>query len=52
MQALARQAGPDERNRLWAQYLEGGPFYPRYQQKTSREIPLILLEPQDPQLNK
>jgi len=45
MNAVARQAGPQERQQLWEQHIKGAPFYTGYQKKTSRLIPLILLIP-------
>jgi deazaflavin-dependent oxidoreductase (nitroreductase family) len=41
----AREAEPQERARLWPAVLEAYGGYGDYQQKTSREIPLIVLEP-------
>jgi len=41
----AREASPDERRRLWPQAVEQNPYWGRYSERTSREIPLILLEP-------
>jgi deazaflavin-dependent oxidoreductase (nitroreductase family) len=42
---LARAAGPEERERLWATLTEIAPGYLGYQKKTSREIPVGILEP-------
>jgi deazaflavin-dependent oxidoreductase (nitroreductase family) len=42
--ARATTATGDERARLWAALLEGHPFFADHQAKTSREIPLVLLE--------
>lgn len=42
--ARARDATPDERPRLWAMMNEVWPDYDNYQQKTSREIPVVVLE--------
>jgi deazaflavin-dependent oxidoreductase (nitroreductase family) len=41
----AREAGPDERERLWPKAAEYNPHWARYRGRTSREIPLVLLEP-------
>ena len=41
----ARVATPEERAVLWAQVTEAFPHYAGYQEKTSREIPLVLLTP-------
>lgn len=43
--ARARDATPDERPRLWAMMNEVWPDYEGYQTKTSREIPVVILEP-------
>ena len=42
---LARVATPDERERLWPRVTAEMPRYAQYQEKTSRVIPLVLLEP-------
>jgi deazaflavin-dependent oxidoreductase (nitroreductase family) len=42
--ARARTATPEERSRLWPQMAEIWPDYNNYQKKTSREIPLVILE--------
>ena len=46
--ATARTATPAERERLWPQLVELYPGYEGYQEKTSREIPVVLLESSDP----
>ena len=40
----ARQATPDERARLWPRVVETYDGYAAYQAKTTREIPLAILE--------
>lgn len=42
--ARARAANPDERARLWPEMAEVWPDYDRYQKRTGREIPVVLLE--------
>lgn len=42
--ARARIAGPDERARIWSRLTTHRRNYARYQQRTNREIPLVLLE--------
>jgi deazaflavin-dependent oxidoreductase (nitroreductase family) len=42
----ARIATPEERARLWPQVTADHKNYAGYQTKTTREIPLVLLEPQ------
>jgi deazaflavin-dependent oxidoreductase (nitroreductase family) len=41
--AHARTASPDEKPRLWSAMTEVWPDYDAYQQKTSREIPVVVL---------
>ena len=41
----ARVADPPERARLWPKVIEVYPGYEDYQQRTEREIPLVILEP-------
>lgn len=43
--ARARTAGPEEKSRLWPVMAAIFPTYDRYQQKTRRDIPLVILEP-------
>jgi deazaflavin-dependent oxidoreductase (nitroreductase family) len=40
---VARQASPDERERLWATLTALAPGYLEYQKRTRREIPLGIL---------
>ena len=42
--ARARTATADERSRLWKLMAEIWPAYDQYQTKTSREIPVVILE--------
>lgn len=44
-QMTARVADEQERARLWPKVVEVGKQYASYQNKTEREIPLVLLEP-------
>jgi F420H(2)-dependent quinone reductase len=41
----ARVASPDERARLWPKVVAAYGGYGGYQQRTDREIPLVILEP-------
>jgi deazaflavin-dependent oxidoreductase (nitroreductase family) len=41
----ARVATPEERERLWPKAVEVYSGYAGYQQRTQREIPLVILEP-------
>lgn len=40
----ARTASPEERARLWPGLVEKNPFYGRYQERTERVIPVVILE--------
>ncbi len=40
-----RDATPEERPRLWRMMAEQYPSYDDYQKKTTREIPVVVLEP-------
>jgi deazaflavin-dependent oxidoreductase (nitroreductase family) len=42
--ARARTATPEEKPRLWQQMVELFPNYNEYQKKTTRDIPVIILE--------
>jgi F420H(2)-dependent quinone reductase len=41
----AREATPNERRRLWPKAVRHNPVWGRYQERTSRRIPLVILEP-------
>lgn len=45
MKARARTAAGEERERLWQKALEFWPPYADYQNNTTREIPVVVLEP-------
>jgi len=45
LQVHAREANPEERRTLWPKAVTYNPHWGRYQQRTTREIPLVLLEP-------
>jgi deazaflavin-dependent oxidoreductase (nitroreductase family) len=45
MRARARTATPEEKPELWSIMTREWPDYDRYQEKTDREIPVIVLEP-------
>ena len=47
MESVARVAEPDERERLWAQMTEIWPDYEKYQARTERVIPLVVITPRD-----
>jgi deazaflavin-dependent oxidoreductase (nitroreductase family) len=41
----ARNAEPDERARLWAAVTARAPGYLEYERRTTREIPVVILQP-------
>jgi deazaflavin-dependent oxidoreductase (nitroreductase family) len=41
----ARNAGPEERERLWAEVTTRAPGYLEYERRTTREIPVVILQP-------
>jgi deazaflavin-dependent oxidoreductase (nitroreductase family) len=41
----ARVASPGERKRLWPRAVEAHASYESYQERTDREIPIVILEP-------
>ena len=45
MQATAKQANPEERSRHWKQFAAKTDIFDKYQQNTTREIPLFILQP-------
>jgi deazaflavin-dependent oxidoreductase (nitroreductase family) len=44
MTATARVARGEERDRIWAQQKQASPAFAEYEQKTTREIPVVILE--------
>ena len=45
VQVEAEVADPEEKTRLWQKMVEMYPAYDAYQEKTEREIPLLVLRP-------
>jgi deazaflavin-dependent oxidoreductase (nitroreductase family) len=41
----ARRASTEESRRLWPDLDASYPYYPAYRERTSREIPIVVLEP-------
>ena len=41
----ARNAGSEERARLWAEITSRAPGYLEYERRTDREIPVVILQP-------
>jgi deazaflavin-dependent oxidoreductase (nitroreductase family) len=46
LEAIGAAAGPEDRARLWAELIKVGPGYARYETMTTREIPLVVLTPE------
>jgi deazaflavin-dependent oxidoreductase (nitroreductase family) len=46
--ATARVANPQEKPEMWAKMTDVWPDYDEYQKKTSREIPVVVLQRADP----
>lgn len=46
----ARRADAAEREALWAKLTAAYRFYPRYQERVEREIPVVVLEPQESEI--
>ncbi len=44
----ARVAGASERSTLWRRIREVGPTYHHYQSRTTRQLPVVVLEPAPP----
>jgi deazaflavin-dependent oxidoreductase (nitroreductase family) len=45
LKALARDATPEEKPELWKTMTAEWPAYDEYQERTDREIPVVVLEP-------
>ena len=46
LEVRAREAEGEERERLWRAMVDGYPGYERYQHKTARRIPVVVLKPE------
>ena len=44
-EVVARRASAEEKRRLWPRLNEVWPDYERYQQRTERDIPVVILSP-------
>jgi deazaflavin-dependent oxidoreductase (nitroreductase family) len=44
--ATARVAGPQERDRIWTAHKEAYPGFAEYETKTTRQIPVVILQPE------
>ena len=45
LEAEAEVAAPEKRRALWSQLISLSPWYANYPQKTTREIPVVILHP-------
>ena len=45
LHVTAKQADPQERQRLWPLLVNMYPAYAQYQKKTTREMPVVILQP-------
>ncbi len=45
VELVARVATDDERERIWSAQKAAYPFFAEYEQKTTRRIPVVVLEP-------
>lgn len=45
MKATASTADPETRARLWSQLVKVAPGYAAYEKRTTREIPVVILQP-------
>jgi F420H(2)-dependent quinone reductase len=43
--ARAEPAGSEKRQQLWAELVKMAPAYAHYEQRTKREIPMVILQP-------
>jgi deazaflavin-dependent oxidoreductase (nitroreductase family) len=49
IKAVAEVAPPEQRKLLWEQLVEAAPMFARYARLTHREIPIVLLHPEEPE---
>jgi deazaflavin-dependent oxidoreductase (nitroreductase family) len=47
MNALAEVVDAEKKRALWAQLIQELPFFEEYQRRTRREIPMVLLHPEE-----
>ena len=47
MQVKAETANPEKRGELWTRLVEVAPGYAKYEKRTTREIPIVILHPAD-----
>lgn len=44
MDVAAQEANAEEKSHLWPQLVEKAPFFDDYQKKTTRDIPMVILQ--------
>jgi hypothetical protein len=49
IKAVAEVVSPEQRKLLWEQLVAASPMYGRYAKRTHREIPMVLLHPEEPE---
>lgn len=49
IKALAEMVEPERKRALWKQLTQALPFFEGYQRRTVREIPMVLLHPEEPE---
>jgi F420H(2)-dependent quinone reductase len=47
---LAQEVVPEEREHLWATWIQANPGYASFQAKTTRKLPMVILKPIKPHL--
>ena len=47
IEVTAREATPDQRDRLWPRFVNGYQGYGEYERRTTRRIPVVILSPVD-----
>ena len=52
LEVTVEPAGPAERERLWAMVIERNPAFQKYEKKTRRTIPLVILTASLPGVGK
>ena len=45
IRVAAHKATPQEKEKLWPEFIRSHPNYTEYQKKTTREIPVVILRP-------
>jgi F420H(2)-dependent quinone reductase len=51
IKVTAEIAGPEKKSELWARLVDVAPNFAGYQKRTSREIPMVILQPVEERLS-